>query len=127
MNRIVIFLFFMLASFSIAFSATTENEDLAPQVRVMVQVWKDIQNYVDTHEFGYYYTNDHHVEYIVKNILNKYGIVEEDDYYIAIMGDVDTGRPIAMMVIVQYAGEQYSKNFMIKNVKVNCDDTGKCA
>ena len=127
MNRIVIFLFFMLASFSIAFSATTENEDLAPQVRVMVQVWKDIQNYVDTHEFGYYYTNDHHVEYIVQNILNKYGIVEEDDYYIAIMGDVDTGRPIAMMVIVQYAGEQYSKNFMIKNVKVNCDDTGKCA
>jgi len=127
MNRIVIFLLFMLASFSIAFSATSEEPDQAPEVKVMVQIWKEIQEYVDTHEFGYWYTNDHHVEYIVKNIFNKYGIVDKDQYFIGVMGMPGTGKPIAVMVIVEYGDEHYSKNFMIKNVKKDCDDPGSCA
>ena len=119
-------LLILLATFSIAFSATEEEEDLAPQVRIMVQMWKDIQTYVDTHEFEYWYNNQHHVDYIVKNIFHKYGITKDDDFFIAVMGD-PTGKPIAVMVIIKYGGEQYSKNFMIKNVKVNCDDPGNCA
>jgi len=118
----------MLASFSIAFSATSEEPNQAPQVNAVVKLWKDIQKYVDTHEFTYWYTNDHHVEYIVENIFSKYGIFKEDDFFIAIMGEPGTGRPIAVMVIVEYGGEHYSKNFMIENVKEeNCKDPSNCA
>jgi hypothetical protein len=127
MKKLVISLFFILAVFSIAFSATSEEPNQAPQVNAVVKLWKDIQEYVDTHEFTYWYTNDHHVEYIVKNIFSKYGIFKEDDFFIAVMGEPGTGRPIAVMVILEYGGEQYSKNFTIKNVKEDCDDTGNCA
>ena len=130
MNRIAIFLLFMLASFSIAFSATSEEPDQAPDVRVIVQLWKDIQEYVDTHEFGYWYTNDHHVEYIIENILKNYGIIGTDEYFVVVMGIIDTGRPYVLIVVVNYKGEEYSKNFIIKHIKPKggCEgDPGKCA
>lgn len=127
MKKLAISLFLILAVFSVSFSATSEELDQAPEVNVVVRLWKDIQEYVDTHEFTYWYTNDHHVEYIVKNIFSKYGIFKEDDFFIAVMGEPGTGRPIALTVIIEYGDEQYIKNFIIKNVKENCDDPGRCA
>ncbi len=127
-NKIVIALFFILASFAIAFSATTDVED----VDIVVKIWKEVQVYVDTNEFGYYYTNDHHIDKIF-DILKRNGIIGKKDYWIAVLGEHGTGKPVAVIVQIQLNGNEYLHKFEIKNVKPKgesepaCENTGSCA
>jgi len=124
MNRIVIFLLFMLASFSIAFSTTSDMED----VDTIVKIWKEIKVYVDTSEFGYWYTNDHHIDNIVV-ILRVNGITDKENYWIAVMGD-SSGKPVHVLVQIKLNGNPYKHEFIIKNVnrKGGCEsDPSGCA
>lgn len=125
MNRIVIAILFLIASFAIAFSSTSDIQD----IEVVVKIFKEVQEYVDTHEFGYYYTNDHHVEYIGKNIFEKNGI-SHVDFLVIVFGELGTGKPTSVYITFELNGEEYSKTFKIKNVKPKggCEgDPGKCA
>lgn len=124
LNRIVIFLLFTLASFSIAFSATSDIDD----INKVIKIWKEVQVYVDTSIF--YYGIDHnkfHTEYIAEKILGKYGL-EHDDYVVGVIGNTDY-KPLYVIVVFGLNGQEYEKIFIIKNVelKSGCEDGNNCA
>lgn len=128
MKKIILALFIVLGIVSFSFSAVS-NEELSEkkQVQLIVLLWKDVQTYVDMNEFTYWYTNDHHVEYIIEKILNPYGIFDHNDYWVGVLGSLD-GRPVAVKVIVNFTDNTYERYFEIKNViEEKCDDPDNCA
>ena len=125
LNNIVIFLLFTLASFSIAFSATTDVDD----VNTVVKIWKEVQVYVDTSTFYYGMgVNQHHTDYIGHKILGKYGIKKSEDYIVGVIGTPDY-KPLYVAVIFVMNGQEYEKIFEIKNVELKdgCEDLNNCA
>lgn len=116
-------LLFVLAIFSIAFSASTDVDD----VKTVVKIWVEVQEYVDTYDFYYGIgTNQHHADYVAEKILLKYGIIDTEDYFIGIYG-TDDYEPKALIVVFDLNGVQYKRAFKIKNiVKESCDDPGRC-
>jgi hypothetical protein len=129
MEKIVIVLFFILAVFSVAFSATSDVED----VNTVVKIWTEIQEYVSAQEFFYGSNeeNDHHTEYVSLEILAHYGITNPDDYVVAVLGTLEY-RPIILLVAFELNGIEYKRSFKIKHVKEKeikdgCDDPSRCA
>jgi hypothetical protein len=128
MEKIVIVLFFILAVFSVAFSATSDVED----VNTVVKIWTEIQEYVNAQEFFYGIdTNDHHTEYVATEILAHYGITKKEDYIVGVLGTLER-RPIILLVAFELNGIEYKRSFKIKHVKEKeikdgCDDSSRCA
>ena len=114
-----------MASFSIAFSATTETDD----INTVIKIWKEIDTYVK--ESTFYYgigTNQYHVDHIAKEILGKYGIKKYEDYIIGVVGTPDL-KPLIVVVIFVLNDQEYERTFEIKNVdsKSGCEDINNCA
>jgi len=125
LNNIVIFLLFTLASFSIAFSATTDVDD----VNTVIKIWKEVQVYVDTSTFYYGMShNEVHTKHIADKILGKYGL-EHDDYIVGVIGTLKEKKPLYVIVSFELNDQEYEKIFIIKNVKFKdgCDDPNNCA
>ena len=126
LNNIVIFFLFTLASFSIAFSATSDIDD----INTVIKIWKEIQVYVDTSTFYYGMDNNQfHTVHIAEKILGKYGITDFDNYTVAVVGKTEDLKPLYVIVVFLYNGQEYEKVFIIKNVefKHGCEDGNNCA
>jgi len=121
--KIIMLLLFVLAMFSVAFSASTDIDD----INTAVKIWTEVQEYINTHDFYYGVgTNQHHADYVADNILYKYGVTETEDYFIGVLGTPDY-RPEVLIVVFELNGLQYKRVFKIKNVvKESCDDPGRC-
>ena len=128
MKNIIITLFFILAVFSVAFSATSDVED----INNVVKIWTEVQEYVDVQEFFYGLdTNKHHTDYVAIEILEHYGITKPGDYVVAVLGNTEY-RPLFLIVSFELNGAEYKRAFKIKHVKEKdikdgCDDPGRCA
>lgn len=128
MKNIIISLCLILAVFSVAFSTTSDVED----VDTVLKIWTEVQEYVDAQEFSYGFdTNVHHTEYVASEILAHYGITKPKDYVVAVIGTIEH-RPLFLLVIFELNGEEYKRAFKIRRVKEEdikdgCDDPSRCA